>query len=295
MNEESFTKKLAAMFPQGSDVMVGPGDDCAVLDLGAKDLILAAVDQVISKVHYLEGCPPSYVAGKLLKRNISDIAAMGGLPTHALLSLAVNPMDEEWLTRFHEAMAKFAKVYGVSVIGGDMARLFVPGEVLSLTILGKVEREKLCLRSGAKKNDLLYVTGSFGNSFYSGHHLEFTPRLEEGRFLAGDFTHAMQDVSDGLLKDAARMAEASGLALKLEPEKIPLRRGASVEAALTNGEDYELLVAVPPSLAFRLERAWSFPTALTRIGKFVEGTPGQVTGIEELNLSQKTTGYDHFQ
>ena len=295
MNEEGFTKKLAAMFPQSPDVRVGPGDDCAVLDLGTKELILAAVDQVISKVHYLEGCPPSYVAGKLLKRNISDIAAMGGLPTHALLSLAINPMDEEWLTLFHEAMAKLAKVYGISVIGGDMARLFAPGEVLSLTILGKVEREKLCLRSGAKKNDLLYATGSFGNSFYSGHHLEFTPRLEEGRFLAGNFTHAMQDVSDGLLKDAARMAEASGLALKLEPEKIPLRRGASVEAALTNGEDYELLVAVPPSLTFRLERAWSFPTVLTRIGKFVEGTPGQVTGIEELNLSQKTTGYDHFQ
>lgn len=295
MNEEAFTKKLAAMFPQGPDVMVGPGDDCAVLDLGMRDLVLAAVDQVISKVHYLEGCPPSYVAGKLLKRNISDIAAMGGLPTHALLSLAVNPMDEEWLTLFHEAMAKFSKVYGISVVGGDMARLFAPGEVLSLTILGKVEREKLCLRSGAKKNDLLYATGSFGNSFYSGHHLEFTPRLEEARFLAGDFTRAMQDVSDGLLKDSARMAEASGLALVLEPEKIPLRRGATVEAALTNGEDYELLFAVPPSLAFRLERAWSFPTVLTRIGRFVEGTPGQVTGIGELNLSQKPTGYDHFQ
>jgi thiamine-monophosphate kinase len=295
MNEESFTKKLTALFPQGADVVVGPGDDCAVLDFGTENLILAAVDQVISGVHYLEGCPPSYVAGKLLKRNISDIAAMGGLPTHALLSLAVSPMDEEWLMTFHEAMAKLSQEYGISVIGGDMAHLFTKGEVLSLTILGKVERGKLCLRSGVRKNDFLYATGSFGNSFYSGHHLEFIPRLKEARFLAGDFTHAMQDVSDGLVKDAARMADASGLALALEPEKIPLRHGASVEAALTNGEDYELLFAVPPSLAFRLERAWSFPTAITRIGTFSEGTPGQVTGIEDLNLSQKNTGYDHFQ
>ncbi len=293
MNEESFVRKLTALFPQSPDVTVGPGDDCAVLDLGTPDLLLAAVDQVISDVHYTRETAPEAVAGKLIKRNISDIASMGGVPTHALLSLAVNPMDEEWLLAFHQGIAKEAAAYGISVIGGDMAKLFTAGQALSLTILGKVERGKLCLRSQAGEGDLLYATGRFGNSFLSGHHLTFAPRLKEARFLAGDFTCAMQDVSDGLVKDATRMAEASGLALQLEPDRIPLRTGASPESALTEGEDYELLFALPARLRSRLESAWPFPdTELTCIGRFVPGDPGSVSGLK---LNPKQTGYDHFQ
>ena len=264
MNEESFVRKLTAMFPQSPEVKVGPGDDCAVLDLGTPDLLLAAVDQVISDVHYTRETAPEAIAGKLLKRNISDIASMGGIPTHALLSLAVDPMDEDWLLAFHRGIADLASQYGISVIGGDMARLFAPGQALSLTILGKVERGKLCLRSHAGEGDLLFATGGFGNSFRSGHHLDFTPRLKEARFLAGDFTCAMQDVSDGLLKDAARMAEASGLALRLEPDSVPRRAGASEESALTEGEDYELLFAVPEKLRSRLESDASFPAGPVR-------------------------------
>lgn len=293
MNEESFVRKLHELFPQGPEVAVGPGDDCAVLDFGMADLILAAVDQVISDVHYTRETAPEAIAGKLLRRNVSDIAAMGGIPTHALLSLAVNPMDEAWLLAFHRGIAECAAPYGISVIGGDMAKLFVPGQALSLTILGKVERGKLALRSNAVEGDLLYATGEFGNSFRSGHHLNFTPRLQEARFLAGDFACAMQDVSDGLLKDAARMAEASGLALQLDAGKIPLREGATPESALTEGEDYELLFALPPRLRARLESAWNFPgTRLTCVGRFVGGTPGQVFGADE-NLTN--TGYDHFR
>lgn len=293
MNEESFIRKLTAMFPQSQDVTVGPGDDCAVLDFGLPELILAAADQVISGVHYTAGTSPSAIAGKLLKRNISDIASMGGIPTHVLLSLAVNPMDESWLLAFHQGIADLASRYGISVIGGDMAKLFAEGQALSLTILGKVEHDRLCLRANADEGDLLFVTGCFGNSFLSGHHLNFTPRLEEARFLAGDFTHAMQDVSDGLLKDAARMAEASGLALELNPREIPLRNGASEESAFTEGEDYELLFAVPERLRSRLESAWPFPdTPLHCIGRFISGRPGTVSG---LNFNQTKTGYDHFR
>ena len=295
MDEENFTKKLANVFPQGKDILVGPGDDCAVIDNGSDLLVLAAADQLISSIHYLEGCPPAYAARKLLHRNISDIAAMGGLPTHALVTLAVNPLDEIWLTDFHASLSERASAYGISVIGGDIAKLFTKGEVSSLTILGKVEREKLCLRSGAKTGDLLYVTGTFGNSFHSGHHLEFKPRLEEARFLAGRFTHAMMDVSDGLLKDALRVADASGCALSLDPLRIPLRRGATVEAALTDGEDYELIIAVPPSLSEELEGTWPFPeTPLNCVGRFTDGTPGDVAGLERLNLAKLKTGFDHF-
>lgn len=293
MNEESFVRKLTALFPQSPDVTVGPGDDCAVLDLGTPDLILAAVDQVISEVHYTKDTSPEAVAGKLLKRNISDIASMGGVPTHVLLSLAVNPMDESWLLAFHRGIADLASQYRISVIGGDMAKLFTAGQALSLTILGKVERGKLCLRANAGEGDLLYATGCFGNSFRSGHHLTFTPRLKEARFLAGDFTCTMQDVSDGLLKDAVRMAEASGLALQLDPSSVPRREGASEDRALTEGEDYELLFAVPERLRSRLESAWPFPdTPLSCIGRFISGTPGTVSGLKSTQLK---TGYDHFR
>ena len=293
MNEESFVRKLTAMFPQSPDVAVGPGDDCAVLDLGTPDLILAAVDQVISEVHYTKDTSPEAIAGKLLKRNISDIASMGGIPTHVLLSLAVNPMDESWLLAFHRGIADLVSQYGISVIGGDMAKLFTPGQALSLTILGKVERGKLCLRKNAGEGDLLYATGCFGNSFRSGHHLTFTPRLKEARFLAGDFTCTMQDVSDGLLKDAVRMAEASNLALQLDPGSVLRREGASEDSALTEGEDYELLFAVPERLRTRLESAWPFPdTPLSCIGRFISGTPGAVSGLKS---NQLKTGYDHFR
>ena len=293
MNEESFVRKLTALFPQSADVTVGPGDDCAVLDLGTPDLLLAAVDQVISDVHYPRGTAPEAIAGKLLKRNVSDIAAMGGVPTHALLSLAVNPMNEEWLLAFHQGIAALAGSCGISVIGGDMAKLFAPGEALSLTILGKVERGKLCLRSNAREGDWLFATGSFGNSFSSGHHLNFLPRLKEARFLAGNFTTAMQDVSDGLLKDSIRMAEASGLALELNPEKIRLRAGATLESALSEGEDYELLFAVPDPLRAQLERSWPFSeTEINCIGRFVSGNPGAVSGLKQ---NQIKTGYDHFR
>lgn len=293
MNEESFVRKLSVLFPQSPDVTVGPGDDCAVLDQGLPDLLLAAVDQVISGVHYSRETVPEAIAGKLIKRNISDIAAMGGMPTHALLSLAVNPMDEAWLLAFHQGIAQQAAAYRISIIGGDMAKLFTAGQALSLTILGKVERGKLCLRSQAAEGDLLYATGCFGNSFLSHHHLNFIPRLPEARFLAGDFTCAMQDVSDGLVKDAARMAEASGLALKMEPDRIPLRKGATLESALTEGEDYELLFALPERLRTRLERAWPFSdTPLTCIGRFTAGAPGTVSGFKQNPIQ---TGYDHFQ
>ena len=103
----------------------------------------------------------------------------------------------------------------------------------------------------------------------------------------------MQDVSDGLLKDAARMAEASGLALRLDPGSVPCRAGASEESALTEGEDYELLFAVPEKLRSRLESAWPFPeTELSCIGRFISGSPGAVSGV---TLNHNHTGYDHFQ
>lgn len=298
MNEEIFTQKLAALFTQRGDVLVGPGDDCAVLDLGlGDDLILAAADQAVSSIHYLPDCPPEKVARKVLCRNISDIAAMGGTPTHALVTLALNPMDEKWLSAFHESLEIHAASYGMSVIGGDISALPFSGQQCSLSIFGKVKREKLCLRSNAKPGDLLYATGFFGNSFTSEWHLDFIPRLRESEFLAGAFTNTMMDVSDGLLKDSCRMARASGLGIRFDVSKIRLRTGTpSVENALSDGEDYELIFAVNPSLADSLEASWPYQSEvpLSRIGIFVESAPGTALNFDGSALSLCRKGFDHF-
>ena len=293
MNEEGFIQKLAGLFPGSRDVAVGIGDDAAALDLGLPGgmLLLAAADQVISRIHFTEDTSPVLAAEKLFKRNLSDIAAMGGVPTHALVTVAMNPFEEKRLTEFHQGLSNISNLYGVPVIGGDLSALPEPGLTASLTIFGKVEKEKLCLRCNAAPGDCIYVTGTFGNSFPSGRHLSFPPRLHEARFAAGTYTSAMIDVSDGLAKDIARMAEASGLSARLEPDAVPLSPGASLEQALCDGEDYELVFAVSPSQTGELEKLWPFPgVRLTRIGEFLPGPAGEIRGV----TIPADQGYDHF-
>ena len=144
MNEETFTKNIAALFAKRSDVFTGIGDDAAALNLGLPGgkLLLAAADQVVEGVHFVPETHPSDVARKLLHRNISDIAAMGGIPTHALVTLSLNPVDEVWLEQFNKALSDAADIYQVAIIGGDVAGAPVPGKAASLTILGLVEKEK---------------------------------------------------------------------------------------------------------------------------------------------------------
>lgn len=293
MSEEDFIQKLAGLFPGSRDVTVGIGDDAAALDLGLPGgmLLLAAADQVISRIHFTADTSPVLAAEKLFKRNLSDIAAMGGVPTHALVTVAMNPFEEKALTEFHQGLSNISNLYGVPVIGGDLSSLPEPGLTASLTIFGKAEKEKLCLRCNAAPGDCIYVTGSFGNSFRSGRHLSFPPRLHEARFVAGTYTSAMIDVSDGLAKDIARMAEASGLSARLEPDAVPRSPGASLEQALCDGEDYELVFAVSPSQAEELEKLWPFPgVRLTRIGEFLPGPAGEIRGVS----LPADKGYDHF-
>lgn len=299
MNEESFTGFLAGLFPAGNSLHTGIGDDCAVLDLHkeGEKLYLYAVDQVIENRHYLPETPPEMVAKKLLKRNISDIAAMGGTPLFALVTIAADPLEEEFLLSFYKGLKEEAEKYHIQIAGGDTARLPYPSPlpegknscVATLSIFGEVKREKLSLRSNGKKGDLLYATGTFGNSFASHHHLTFTPRLAEGDFLAGSYTNCMMDVSDGLEKDAQRLADSSGLALHLFPEKIPLREGASTNSAREEGEDYELIFTVSPEKEPQLLADWPFPIPITCIGRFEEKSSSCNTV-----KSNSKGGFDHF-
>ena len=298
MNEIKLLEKILPDLKQNKNVFLGPGDDCSALDLETDNLLLVAVDQLISGVHYERSTTGPRIAGaKLLKRNLSDIAAMGGKASWALLALATNTDDDEYLLNFYDGLRAAAEKFGVSLCGGDFASLpqGETGEVASLTILGTVERDLMCCRSGAQAGDIVFVTGALGNSYESGRHLTFEPRLAEGRFLAkGAYVNAMIDISDGLLLDAQRMAKASEVAVMLELETIPVNADASLEQALGDGEDYELLFCVPADKAEMLGKEWSFETALTSIGIIRENPPGEVVSLDGEDLSKRfKKGYEH--
>ena len=286
-------KILTALLPelkQDGSVSVGPGDDCAVLKFpGAAGCeLLAAVDQLARNVHYTSDTAPELAGAKLLKRNLSDIAAMGGTPLWALLTVAAGGRDAEWVLRFCRGVAECAEKYHVAVTGGDLAGLGADTEVATLTILGEVPAGEAVLRSGARAGDAIYVTGEIGNSFFSRHHLVFTPRLAEGRFLR-THAHAMLDVSDGLLLDARRLARASRVDLKIDAAALPLRDGAKLPDALSDGEDYELLFTAHAGL----EKLWRHDFAkLTCIGEVLPGA-GRVLDADGREYLHSKAGYEH--
>jgi thiamine-monophosphate kinase len=268
-------------------VEIGPGDDCALVRFG-QNLQLLKTDCVVEGIHFLPETPGRAVGWKALCRVISDIAAMGGDPLDAVITVAISP-DRElgWLTDLYAGLNEAAAKYGVNLVGGETSRS--PGPVfVSVALTGKIEKERLVVRSGGKIGDRLYVTGGLGGSL-QGKHLSFEPRLAESRWLTQNFKlHAMIDLSDGLGSDLPRLAKASGTGFEIDFSALPKNAGCSPEQALTDGEDYELLFAVSDEDGAKLEAEWikAFPEVpLTRIGRLTErnGDP----------LSQ--TGYDHFR
>ncbi|MFA6290769.1 MAG: thiamine-phosphate kinase [Victivallales bacterium] len=297
MKEKEIHQMIYRTFRQGRGVAVGPGDDCAALDFGGSRYFLAATDQLVSDVHYIHGkTPAAAIAKKLFNRNVSDIAAMGGTPAFALLTVASHSADRKWYSAFIKSIQKEAFRWNVSICGGDISSVKKDVTVCTLTINGWVDKNKICLRSNAKPGDILYATGLFGNSFKSGQHLSFTPRIDVAQFIAGKFTRAMIDVSDGLLIDAQRLAAASGAGLVIDTGKIPLRKGASLKTALSEGEDYELIFAVPPSKSGELDKEWPFKNIrLSRIGNFTGAHKGRIYDLGEKDLTATyKTGFDHF-
>ena len=221
----------------------GIGDDCAVLPKPEGSLLLT-VDPVVYGRHFDDSIPPRAVGAKLLKRNLSDLAAMGGSPTAAVVALALDPrVRVAWLEGFHRGLAACAKRFHVPIVGGDVAQ--ADGTlVASLTLLGRAAGPRILTRTGARVGDWIYVTGALGGSRASGHHHSFAPRLAEGAWLARRReVRSMMDLSDGLAKDLAALAPPSS-----EPSilasAIPRSRGASLAGALGDGEDFELLFAV---------------------------------------------------
>jgi thiamine-monophosphate kinase len=307
MKEFELIDRLTRSLPTNQSVITGSGDDCAVLDLGIPDrLLLFKTDAVVEGIHFEPATPPGKVGHKALGRCLSDIAAMAGTPTAALVTLALPPeFDPKYLESLYSGINKLARRYDVAIAGGETTtnpeRLLI-----SISLLGSVPRGRALLRSGAEPGDAIFVTGELGGSL-AGKHLEFEPRLSEARWLAQHFQiHAMIDVSDGLAGDLPHVLNASGVGAELLASAIPIseqaRRAAksstkpALLAALTDGEDFELLFTVASRDAVPLLDAWNkqFPsTTLSCIGK-ITSAKGVVIrdkhGLRPLTVH----GYEHF-
>ena len=291
-SEAELLELLAAQLPEpASDVMTGIGDDCAVIRRGrGSELLLLKTDALVEGIHYAPGTSPERIGWKALCRPLSDIAAMGGTPRHAMITVAAPSRWESAAWRgLYRGIGKAARTFGVSVVGGETVRS--PGKAfLSVTLTGEVRKRSLKLRGGATAGDLLCVTGKLGGSLRSGRHLRFTPRLEEGRWLGAErAVTAMMDLSDGLGSDLPKLARESGCSFRIDPDSLPRHRGCSVTEALSDGEDYELLLTVSPKAWPDLMKRWGarFPSLpLTCIGRMsVAGTPS----------TPLPSGYDHLR
>ena len=240
-----------------ASVIVPPGDDLGALKLpDGGGVVLAGVDQVIGGVHLPHDASPERYAWKVAARSLSDVAAMAACPVGMLVAAALSPrVGTEWTTRFSSELQRMGELFDCPLIGGDIAVL--PSEeapmVFSSTVLAAPDSKvskRMVLRDGARPGDVVCVSGAFGRTLApdgTGHHLEFTPRINVGlglhRALRDGLT-SMIDVSDGLGSELAHLARESQVRIVVDPARIPRRNKASLDQALCDGEDYELCFTV---------------------------------------------------
>jgi thiamine-monophosphate kinase len=304
LGEFRLIRELAKDFPlPPRSVRVGVGDDCAVLrtsDPGK--YLLYTCDPVVEGVHFLPTTSAYRVGWKAMARNLSDIAAMGGLPRWAVVSLAVRPNTSvAYVKRLYTGLRAAATRFGCAIVGGDTTHVKHEPFIV-VTLIGEVEKANLILRSGARPGDIVWVTGTLGGS-RQGRHLSFIPRVTEARWLVGHFgIHSMIDLSDGLSNDLRRLIEANGsrISFEIQPSRVPIARTAhgNLQAALNDGEDFELLFTTSPKDTNALQQQWNrnFSIPLTPIGRVLLHAPGTVWLIQDNGTRHQlpAKGYDHF-
>jgi thiamine-monophosphate kinase len=297
--------RIVRLLPHGADIIVGAGDDCAVVrpERNSPTDWLLTSDAVIEGTHFNSGAPASGIGHKAVGRVLSDLAAMGGEPKWALVDIVAPPRTP--LTKLdgvYKGMMKLATEYGLFVVGGDMAQ----GPVLEIHAfaVGSVPKGKAVLRSGAKTGDVIFVTGALGGST-AGKHLSFMPRVQEGAFLR-NWASAMIDISDGLATDLRHIAEMSGVGALLETSRIPVSAAArrtkgrisALDHALTDGEDFELLSTIPCGKERAFVSAWRrvFDLPCTRIG-VVTNKKGILAcaGANGRAVKLHKSGFEHFR
>jgi thiamine-monophosphate kinase len=290
LGEDEIVRRLIArLHVDPAQVPLGPGDDCAVLTGG----LLFKTDALVENVHFTWDMGAARIGRKAVNRVLSDFAAMGGAPLALLVTAgAPGTLPYAELAAVYDGINAAAREAGCSIAGGELTAIAGPAW-FSIAGVGTLGGGQGARRSEGRPGDILYVTGRLGGSFTSGRHLDFTPRLAEGRWLAENYpVRAMMDLSDGLGADLPRLARSSGTGYRLDRDALPLHEGCTPTQALNDGEDYELLLAVPPEAADALDAAWAerFPgLELTRIGQLTDPAPATDAGPHEPG------GYHHFR
>jgi len=291
LGEDRLLAQLLPHLPAGRSVFTRAGDDCALVENpGGRDFLVLKTDCVVEGVHFVSQANALDVGWKAMMRPLSDFAATSAVPQFALITLIVSKQTtNEWVKKIYRGLSRAAERFHVSIVGGETSGTRGPA-VISVSVAGFVERGRCVLRSGGKVGDDLFVTGRLGGA-NRRKHLRFEPRIEESRWLTKNFSiHATIDLSDGLGADLPRLARASKVGFKIDKKSLPLNRGAKIDNAISDGEDYELLFAISPRERRRLEKSWrkKFPKLpLTRIGRLNQTS----------NLKAQTSlrGYVHFK
>ncbi|MGQ4879654.1 thiamine-phosphate kinase [Billgrantia sp. LNSP4103-1] len=290
-------------------VPLGVGDDCALLAPRAGWRLAVSVDTSVANVHFPADAPAEAIGYRALAVSLSDLAAMGAEPRWCLMALALESDDEAWLAGFARGFHSLCQASGAALVGGDVTR----GELaIGVTVMGEVPPDEALTRRGALPGDVLAVTGALGGGAGGlalwrrgerdfGHpllarYLKPEPRLAAGLALRG-LAHAAIDISDGLLADLEHLLAASGVAARLEPGALPLADGltealgdrAAYRAALSGGDDYELLVSLPVSVLEAAQRRLAEQgLALTPIGTVHDGA-----GLSGVDIDG-AHGWQHF-
>jgi len=289
----------------GRGVVVGIGDDCAVLRAEGGDDLLLTTDLLIEGRHFRADAAPHDIGWKALAVSISDVAAMGGRPEHAVLAVALR---REQTGEFADLLARgvldCASQYGCALVGGD-TNATDGAAVVCVTLTGRVPRGRAVLRSGARPGDAICVTGALGGSLL-GRHLRVTPRAAEAAALvAGGDVHAMIDVSDGLSSDLGHVLDASGVGAEIRADRVPIHADAvrmsaddgrpPLEHALHDGEDFELCFTVAAERVAALVAGGLAGTPVSHVGTITASREFVIRDSARGPLRPMNRGgYDHF-
>ena len=300
-------------------VIAGIGDDSAVLHSSGNRLQLVTTDMLVEGVHFRAStASPFQIGWKSLAANISDIAAMGGEPTYAFVSIGLpKDTDVEFVDDIYSGMKEIAEQYSVDIVGGDTVSS--PEIIINISLLGEVEPENCILRSGAEVGDAVFVTGDLGGSSAGleilerklpldkkEKHLMPIPRVHEGRLLAkSGCVTAMIDISDGLASEIHHICKQSGTGAEIFMKYIPLSDNVPIVAeytgkdpyhfALYGGEDYELLFTCKPEKVPYIREIFTINTDLTMIGNIVENERSVcIRDLSDRLIMLNSGGYDHF-
>ncbi len=308
---------FSALTPVRADVVLGVGDDCALLQPSPGQQLAVSMDTLVAGRHFAPGADPVGLGHKCLAVNLSDLAAMGAAPAWVTLALTIPTPDEDWLAGFAEGFGALARTHGVQLVGGDTTK-----GPLSITVQvhGQLEAGTAMRRDAAQAGDLVYVSGTLGDAglallaerglyvnpdtldFLRGRLHRPTPRLASGSALRG-IAHAAIDLSDGLGSDLQHICARSGVGATLYADRLPMSPGVAEYVAdtgdwalpLAAGDDYELCVTVPPHRQGEVEAlATRLPGGLTWIGT-TDACPGmRVVLPDGRQIDNIPSGYDHF-